>query len=398
MNILKKFGLGALTIGMAFGLSMTSVNARSLGYKIGGADVEDVTTTVCVEHGGTLRSFGNGVSMDQVWALERESGSKGSGAWAAVKGHEDIFPTANGAAAVLGPTQVDDYTSEGPGCYRLRMTSDAGGTAQVQIVADGSAPTADSVFTQSSHLRSFDDFQHGTLPITTTHNGDTPSYVVFIGSGNAAVLSVIESEGEGAMTFSNGDSGTDDTDLSVGSLGLIGHGSLVSDGLTAVEFRASVSAITDVRMNLALVDRIQAATEEEPYQINTGVVVEGNSAAHANSIGFVFDTDSADAQTDMWNMASLNANTLGNASDEYTLGVSPVASTYARFRIEVDSAGNGFMYYNGDLVGVEPLAVATTAVLIPTWALCSPDDGTGTVRKGYLDYLLWYVPRPSTVS
>ncbi len=369
------------------------------GYIIGAATVDGVTTTACTTGDNqTVKGFGNGVSMDQVWALEREVGSPGSGAWEKISGYTDVFPTANGAAAVLGPTQTFDFIADKASCFRLHMTTDGGGTGQIQLVTDRNVPTAESEFTRASHNKQFDDFQHGTIPITTTHDGNTPSYLVFIGGGNAAVLSVIEGEGEGAITWSNGDSGTDDTDLSVGSLGLITNGALISDGLTVVEFRVSVSAITDVRMNLGLVDRIQAATEEEMYQINTGVVVEGNSGNHANSIGFVFDTDSADAQTDMWNMASLNANTLGNVSDEYTLGVSPVASTYALFRIEVDADGHGFMYYNGALVGVEPLAVATTAILIPTWTLCSPDDGTGTVRKGYIDYMLWYVPRPSTVS
>jgi hypothetical protein len=291
-----------------------------------------------------------------------------------------------------------DYASPDAGCYRLRMTTDGGGTGQIQLVGEGNASTPESEFTKASHNRQFDDFQHGTVPITTTHNGDTPSYLVFMSTGNGAVIPVIEGEGEGALTYTSGDGGSDDADLSVWSLGLITNGALVSDGLTVMEVRASMSQITDTRVNFGLVDRIQAATEEEHCQLNTNVVTEGAVGSHANSISFVFDTDSYDAGTDSWNMCSLNANTLGNVADEYDLLRQPVAQTYARLRIEVDSAGHGYMYFNDELVGVEPLAVATTAVLIPSGTVSTPDDGTGTAGKIYVDYLLWYVPRPTTAS
>ena len=95
---------------------------------------------------------------------------------------------------------------------------------------------------------------------------------------------------------------------------------------------------------------------------------------------------------------SNNANTLGNASDEYSLAVAPVASTYIILRVEIDATGHAFFYINGLLQGAEPLAVATTAVLIPYWWAGSPDDGTGTVTKMYIDYLEFWGARPATVS
>jgi len=118
----------------------------------------------------------------------------------------------------------------------------------------------------------------------------------------------------------------------------------------------------------------------------------------ANAAVFLFDTDAMDAITDQWMATSINGNTIGNAADEYTLGNSPVASTYAVLRIEIDSNGHAFWYYNGLLVGAEPLAVATTAVLIPGWCAGSADDGTGTVNKLYIDYIDFWGARPSTVS
>ena len=85
----------------------------------------------------------------------------------------------------------------------------------------------------------------------------------------------------------------------------------------------------------------------------------------------------------------------GNASDEYMTEVAPVASDYAVMRIEVDSAGHAFWYFNGTLVAAEPLALATTAVIFPLFSANSPDDGTGTVNLFKVDYVDFYSPRPT---
>jgi hypothetical protein len=388
----------SMLLGLGLGMLVATPAFAEFGYKIGAATVDDVTTTACTTgKDQTVTAFGNGVDMDQVWALEKEVGSQGSGAFVAVSGFKDVFPTAQGAAAVGGAVQVARYTSPEPACFRLRMTTDGGGTGQIQLVTNRDIPT-EFGGNDRTHFRHFDDFQHGTLPVTTTHNGDTPSYIVHIGSGANAVLSVIEGESEGAITFSSGDSGTNDTDLSCGSFGLLTTGALISEGLTAVEFRASMSQIADGRVNIGLQDVISAATEIEAFQANTNVVVEGNAASMANAAVFLFDTDAMDAITDQWMAASLNANAIGNAADEYTIGYSPVATTYALLRIEINASGHAFWYYNGVLVGAEPLAVATTAVLIPGWCAGSADDGTGTVNKIYIDYIDFWAPRAKTAS
>lgn len=369
------------------------------GYIVDAADVDDVTTTACTTgKNQTVTGFGNGVSVNQVWQLEQEVGSKGSGAWAAVSGYTDVFPTTNGGAAVGGITQIMRYTSEAVACFRLRMTTDTAGTAQVQLVTNRDAPTAYPG--DATHIRWFDDFKHGTIPITTTHNGDTPSYIVHIGAGNGAVLSAIEGEAEGTMTFSNGDAG-DDTDLSTGSFGLLTNGALVSDGTMAVEFRVAMSQITDGRLGFGLVDLISAATEIEPFEANTNVVAEGAVTTAANAAAIGFDTDSNDAQGDFWLAYSMNTNAMGNAADEYSLGaggVAPAAATYDVLRIEIDSTGHAFFYLDGLLVAAESLAVATAAVLIPYWWAGSADDGTGTVNKLHIDYIDFWSARPGTVS
>lgn len=370
---------------------MGAAPARAeLGYIIGAATVEDVTTTACtLGRNQTVDMFGNGVDLDQVWELQRERGSPGSGAWRAISGYTDIFPAINGATAVGGPTQVARYISEAPGCYRLFMRTDTAGTGQIQIVTNQRAPTA---VTLASHVTAHDEFLTPLLPVTTAHAPSTPSYVVFIGSGNAAVLGVVEGAQEGIITLSSGDSGATDTDLSVLSYGLITHGSLVSSGLTIVETRIHMSQITDGRVNFGLADRINAATEEEPFQANSNVVVEGQVASFTNAAVFLFDTD---AVVDQWGAASMNANAIGNVADEYSMKA-PVAATYQTLRLEVSAAGHAYWYVDGLLLGAEPLALATTAVLIPHITAGSADDGTGTVNKLNVDYLRFITPRPAT--
>jgi len=398
---MKMFWTSVIAVVFAVTLTMPAHAARQLGFIVGAATVDDVTTTACTKGlKQTVTGVANGVDMDQVWQLEKQIGSPGSGAWGAVGGFTDVFPTAQGAAAVGGAAQIMRYVSPEPACFRLRMKTDGGGTGQIQLITDGDVPTEwnSTAAQQRTHYRHFDDFSHGTLPITTTHNGNTPSYIVHIGSGANAVLSVIEGEAEGAMTFSSGDSGTNDTDLSCGTYGLLTNGALVSDGLTVVEMRASMSQITDGRVNIGLQDVISAATEVEAFQANTNVVVEGNAASMADAATFLFDTDAMNARTDTWMVASISGNTLGNASDEYSIPHSPVASTYAVFRIEISASGHVFWYYNGTLVAAEPNGVATSAVLIPGWCAGSADDATGTVNKLYIDYIDFWAARSTTAS
>ena len=389
MKITRLLSCLALVAALAFSLPAKA----EFGYKIGGADVDDVTTTACTTgRNQTVDMFGNGVSMDQVWRLEKEVGSPGSGAWEVVSGFADVFPTVNGAAAVGGVTQIARHVSEEVACFRLHMTTDTAGTAQVQLVTDRQSPTAFPG--TSTHTRRFDDFNTGLLPITTAHAADS-SYLVFIGAGTNAVAFVVEGDQEGLITGSSGSS-DDDTDISVISYGLLAHGSLVSSGLTVLEARITLDdAITLWGINVGLADIIQTANEEALFECNTNVCAQLPDDNFNNAAAFLFHTDSNDAQGDFWLAVNENADTMGNAADEYSLANAPTAGTYQVLRLEIDANGHAFYYIDGTLMGVEPLAVATTAVLIPTITLNSPDDGTAAVRKVYVDYLDFWTPRPA---
>ncbi|KKL10617.1 hypothetical protein LCGC14_2554000, partial [marine sediment metagenome] len=82
----------------------------------------------------------------------------------------------------------------------------------------------------------------------------------------------------------------------------------------------------------------------------------------------------------------------GNAAGEYTLGGAPVAGTYDRLRIEVDAAGHAYFYINDVLMGGEPLAVATGALMMPWLGTMTT---TTTLVKVDTDYVLFVAPRPT---
>ncbi len=390
MKLFKKSWMGALILATGF-MFTSSVDARQLGYKVDGADVDDVTTSACATSNQTVDMFGNGVSMDQVWQLEVESGSPGSGAWSEVTGYTDIFPTVQGGAAVGGTTQVARYVSTKRACFRLRMTTDTAGTAQVQLVIDGNAPSATPGI--ATHMEYFDDFNRSVLAVAAL--GSTIDYLSFVGDGTgSSVVGIGEISPEGILTMTGGDDGDAEDTVEV-TLGTSAYGGLVSAGLVIVEYRASVEDITAGDWFLGLTEDVTAdGSEDLEYDVDTNVVTDVTEVN--SSIAFAFSSDAVNPTSLI--AVSTNATNVGNAADEYTLAGTPVAATYQVLRIEVDTAGHAFWYVDGVLEGAEPLAVATTATLMPYMAAGSADDcaaGCG-VTKVDIDYLLWVVARPDT--
>lgn len=362
-----------------------------LGFKVGAATVDDVTTTACTTGlNQTVDGFGGGVDMDQVWRLEIEVGSKGSGAFKPVSGFSDVFPTAQGGAAVGGTTQIMRYEVEQPSCFRLRMITDAGGTAQIQLVTNRNVPSA--VPGRSTHMTFFDDFNRSVLAVAAL--GSNIDYLSFAGDGSgSSVVGIGEISPEGIMTFTGGDDGDAEDTLEI-TLGTAAYGGLVSAGMIIVEFRSSVEDITAGDWILGLSEDVTAnAGEDMEYDINTNVVTDFSSVA--SSVAFAFSSDAVNPT--LLQAVSTNATALGNAADEYTLAGTPVAATYQILRIEVDTNGDAFWYVDGVLVGAEPLAVATTATLMPYMAASSADDCTSScgVTKVDIDYLMWVVARPT---
>lgn len=385
---MKMLKTALLALALVFVISAPA--KAEFGYKIGAATVDDVTTSACTTgRNQTVSGFINGVDVDQVWALEKEVGSKGSDAWVKVSGYKDVFPTAYGAAAVGGPVQITRYTSEEAACFRLHMTTDGGGTAQVQLVTNRDSATATQP--RSTHFELFDDFYRSVLSVAAL--GGTHDWISFLGTSQNNVVAIGEASPEGIMTLTGGDTG-DIEDYSEVTLGLDAYAATASEGLIIFETRLSMEDIDAGDINFGLTEDVAVnGHEENEFFMNTNVITDKSTVASAVMFGFSSDA----VHPTLWQAVSTNATAIGNAEDEYTLANAPVAATYQLFRIEVDTTGDAFWYVEGLLMGAEPLAVATTATLMPYYGAGSAVDcgGSCDVTKVDVDYVYFSGARPS---
>ena len=165
---------------------------------------------------------------------------------------------------------------------------------------------------------------------------------------------------------------------------------LVSDGVTAVEWRVRTSSITGTSIGFGMSDTVAIANAIALFTYNSNVVADTGST---NDIVLGFSDDSASG--DVFQMASTNAGTVGNNDDEWACAAAIAINTYYRLRIEIEATGDAFFYVDDNLCGVEPLAVAISARLIPyAWATSATDDTTGGAVIT-VDYVDFYMARPS---
>ncbi len=372
------------TIAFAAILALLPLAANAgYGYKIGAATADQVTTTACTTGDNqSVDMFGNGADMDQVWRLEVEVGSPGSGAWEVVGGFKDVFPTASSAT-----TQIARHSSEKASCFRLHMTTDGGGTGQIGIVTGRTNGTAVGDEISFTSIVKFDDFHGSVLGVAAL--GANSSALISFGGDEAGtqLVAVEEASPEGIMTFTSG--ADDDADDAVEvTYGANAFSALISDGLTIIECRSALDAVAASQFACGLSEDFAANGAEDMEHIITAGTITDNSNVDSG-ISIMFSTD---ATTDVWQAVSTNATDIGNAAGEYTLGSAPVGGTYDRLRLEVDAAGHAYFYINDTLMGVEPLAVATAALMQPWLGTMST---TTTLVKVDTDYLMFVAPRPS---
>lgn len=366
---------------LGLGLLATPVMAE-LGFKVGAGTVDDVTTTACTTGlNQTVDMFANGGSMDQVWQLEVESGSKGSGTFKPVTGFLDVFPTSSSLV------QVNHYASDQPACFRLRMTTDGGGTGEIQLVTNRATPTDIISLSYLDNIIKFDDF-HGTVLGIAALGTNSSDWLSFIGAaGGTAVAAVEEASPEGILTFSTG-ADDDADDMIEVSYGTNAFQALVSNGLTIIECRSALDAVVASQFACGLSEDVAVdGGEDMEHIITTGTITDNANVSTGISIMY-----STDATTNEWQAVSTNATAIGNAATEYNLNVAPTAGTYDTLRIEIEATGDAYFYVNGVLQGAEPLAVATAATLMPWLGVMST---TTTLVKVDTDYVLFVAPRPS---
>jgi hypothetical protein len=126
-----------------------------------------------------------------------------------------------------------------------------------------------------------------------------------------------------------------------------------------VEARIKLGIITDIAFFFGLSDQ-NSALEMPIHAAASANTLTSNAT---DAVGFMFDTSMTD---DKWWLVGVANNT--DATHENTT-TAPVADTYARFRIELSTAGVATFYYNGVAVGSAMTgAVTATVALTPTLA------------------------------
>lgn len=155
----------------------------------------------------------------------------------------------------------------------------------------------------------------------------------------------------GTARFTTGTTSTNHATLALGT-----HW-LVSNGFTLFTARvASITAIATRTIEIGLAD---ATTE------TNGLVFSAHgtttTAVADNAAIFAYDTGATPTLV-TWGLFSVNATV---AATRQVTTVAPVAGTYQRFDIAINSSGDAFYYINRALVGTQTAAVATTALLTP---------------------------------
>ncbi len=344
--------------------------------------VDQVSTALRVATlGDTVSIHINGV-YDMVVELQKEVGSPGSGAWATIPGFKDIAPAANTQYRIGYTTETANES------IRLRVTTDTSGTLVYSMFDGRLTPRT---FSRTTHVNGFDDFYANDIG-TTGDATFSPSmdWTYFIHT-DGTPFDVLVSIQEGAGDMTSGTGGTIAADVTAVSGDIVANSAaLISDGVTAVEWRVKSDNVGGQSFGFGLSGVVAIADAIALFTIDSNLVTD---TAATNDIAIMFSTD-ADGLT-VWQSVSTNAGNVGNNDDEWACANTVAANTYYRLRIEIEATGDAFFFVDGNLCGVEALAIATTARLIPyAWATSATDTTTGGAVI-IVDYVDFYMARPS---
>ena len=123
-----------------------------------------------------------------------------------------------------------------------------------------------------------------------------------------------------------------------------------SNGGLFLEARLKLSAITTCYAFIGFTDTLSL---EAPIVSASSANTLTTNASDA--VGFMFDTNMT---ADTWWLTGVAGDTDATAQNT---GYAPVADTYAKFRIEISSAGAATFFYNGVLVGTTMTGAVTAA-------------------------------------
>lgn len=219
----------------------------------------------------------------------------------------------------------------------------------------------------------WDDFQGKTIDVQwEAKTGSDGAAVAF------ALVSAVNGAVEGVMGAGAGAS------MAANGVQLQGHlGWKANQGGLVMEARVKVALITSVAVFIGFTDQVSAL--EMPATISAGSLTTN----FTDGCGFLFDT-AATAST--WKLVGV-ANDVDATMQEPVLPgtgstpavFSPVAATYATFRITIDTAGAARFYYNDVPVGTLMTGAVTPTVLL-TPVICG-FRRTATITQLTADYV-----------
>ena len=220
---------------------------------------------------------------------------------------------------------------------------------------------------KASYVEQFDDFLGDTLR--------TDVWAVFSGSDAQAADPVTAATAgvNGELSMVTGNDGT--TTVAVNGTQINGDLNWkANQGELFFETRLKVSAITDGVIFAGFTE--QAAALEMPFTLAGTTLTSGAT----DGVGLLFDTG---ATTDNFWGQGVKA---GTDATQIDTGEAPVADTYIRLGVKVDSDGIATYYVNGTQVG-DPQASAVTVSTALCPVVCAFAE-TATSRTVTVDYIV----------
>ncbi len=341
--------------------------------------VGEVSSTLVATPFGELTIFVHGTyAAGNTLVLQRQVGSPGSGAF------EDVLTITTGTANA----RLVGYWTSGPNPkgYRLKMT--ATGTGAIVAHMTDASRTARSFVNSETQIVRFDDFVGDNSASTTAVNAS--KWIATRGGdagGTIAVRTADVHEGTLQMIAGNGDIADG---VCVSSVAVAAAAALPTDpGMIVYEIRLQAEQV-DGLLYMALQTVLCNGTLVRLADMDSGVFVQ-TDGTNADMIGILRQDEATD--TDDWQAFSSLVDVEGNNALEVPLGVVGVATEYDTLRVEVDDAGNGYWYINGDLVHAEALAVTPGTRIMPAVFAGETAAGGGTIEV-HIDYILFVAPRP----
>ena len=151
-----------------------------------------------------------------------------------------------------------------------------------------------------------------------------------------------------------------------------------NQGNLVFEARVKLGIITNIAVFIGFTNQVSAL--EMPIQSASSADTITTNAT--DGVGFMFDTAMT---TDDWWLVGV-ANDVDATKQDML--VAPVADTYAKFRIELSTAGVATFYYNGVQVGTAMTAAVTaTVALTPVIAAFNRTTSNGATTIVTVDYI-----------